>query len=663
MSCEKTSSVSIMVTDSIKPRNNRQRVWFLLFSLAVSVTIFSYLFSTVSIQEVAALLAGISMPWIFFFLLLSFSMSLFRTWRYLVVLGASGYRPNSIAMYLVTLVRNFFSDLLPARLGTLIYIYLVQSRLGVPFGAAASSFALSFIFDILSFACLIIVAVMVVSSGSISPVMVGVGGGILALGSVGVLLLLPWMLDFMAGICSGLPLVPERYRLRLQQALTDVCRDIEQARRQRIYWRIFFLSLGVRCCKYLSLYVLLLALVLPLGFTVSAFPLGKVFLGLCSAELAASLPISGIAGFGAYEGAWALIFQLLGYSERIAALTSISHHLLTQVYGYTLGACALLVLLLPVFQRRHIREARMQSDPAPFFWGRFIGTCIMLLGLCFFLWPTQGHVARVNTADQSANNQALAAEAAFIDKLVGKVVYQRSDGIYQIREGDKFPQRLLGYGTSPRWSSDGKRIAFVHGNAIMLLTEKSGKVRQLATAGKAKALCFYPDGQSVIFTDGNFLRRVEISNGKVTTLLAGDEFREVDIAEDGIRLAATVRTPYGIKVRVFDLQTGSNRTVSRGCSASISPDGNRITVNGKKHRVLKLYNWNSLQPAGRIHAPAGRQFDNQFWSNSPEWIVSTAEGKRHDIFIHHVRSDAAYQLTTSGDCDRADLYVMSTMLP
>ncbi len=360
-----------MVIDSSRPQSNRKRVWFFLFSLGVSATVFTYLFSTVSVREVAEIVTGISLPWIFLFLLMSFSMSLFRTWRYLMILSASGYRPYSIALYLVTLVRNFFSDLLPARLGTLDYIYLVQSWLGGPFGAAASSFALSCIFDIFSLACLIILAVVVVSSGLISPVIMGMGGGVLALGSIAVLLLLPRMLDVTARICSWLPFIPERYRIPLQQAMIEASRDVKQARRKRIYWRVLFLSLGVRCCKYLSLYVLLLALVLPLGIALSDFPLAKVFLGLCSAELAASLPISGIAGFGAYEGAWVLVFQLLGYSERIAALTSISHHLLTQVYGYTLGALALLVLLLPAFKRSNMKETHVPSSPAHFFWGGF----------------------------------------------------------------------------------------------------------------------------------------------------------------------------------------------------------------------------------------------------------------------------------------------------
>ncbi len=281
----------------------------------------------------------------------------------------------------------------------------------------------------------------------------------------------------------------------------------------------------------------------------------------------------------------------------------------------------------------------------------------MLLGLCFFFWPGQSTVSGGKIPDQPPGSRAQAAEGGFFNKLAGKVVYQRSDGIYRIKIGDTSPQRLVSYGTSPRWSPDGKQIAFVHGNAIMLLAEKDRTVRQLATAGRAKALCFFPDGLSVIFTDGTFLRQVQISNGKVSTLLAGSEFREVDIAEDGNRLTATVRTSIGIKVRVFDLQTGSVRTVSRGCSASLSPDGSRVTVNGRKHRVLNFYQWNTLKKVGQVHAPTGRKFDNQLWSNSPDWLVSTSEGERTDIFLHHILSDTAYQVTTSGDCDRADLFV------
>jgi WD40 repeat protein len=290
----------------------------------------------------------------------------------------------------------------------------------------------------------------------------------------------------------------------------------------------------------------------------------------------------------------------------------------------------------------------MQTYIGPLQKNKFINICVLMLLFCFFSCSPSWSKAF------TAND--------LLDKLIGKVVFQKPDGIYLIKIGEQSEKHLVDYGSNPRWSSDGKQIAFLHGNRIMLLTEKNSKISHLATASKAKALCFDPDGLSIIFTDNNLLRRVDIKTGEIRTLLKGGSFYEVDIAKDGRRLTATVKTLTGFKVRIFDLDTGSARTVSRGCSASLSPDGSRITVNGKKHRMLHLYQWENLKKVRTVHAPADRRFDNQLWSNNPQWLTSTTEGKRNDIFLHHITSDASYQLTTSGDCDRADLYV-SKILP
>ena len=87
----------------------------------------------------------------------------------------------------------------------------------------------------------------------------------------------------------------------------------------------------------------------------------SVFWGVCAAEVAASLPVSGLAGFGAYEGAWTIAFYNLGLTKELAAMTGVAHHLFTQVYGYSIGVLALLVLLLPwceLPQTQHGRLAR-----------------------------------------------------------------------------------------------------------------------------------------------------------------------------------------------------------------------------------------------------------------------------------------------------------------
>ena len=283
------------------------------------------------------------------FVVLSFSMSGFRTWRYALVLAISGYYPRNSALFLVTLVRNFCSDLLPARIGTLVYIYLLTTRLGVPFGAAASSFSLALLFDLIALAPMIAAAALLTGSvGELSRTTAIVSGAVLLLIASTALYALPSLARLAGEMVWRLPLIRSQHRAVARDALYQTNTDLRKAREAGVYGRLLALSVLVRVCKYGSLYVLLFALLQPMGYELSQLSVPKVFLGLCSAELAASLPISGIGGFGAYEGAWAWVFGLLGFPQHTANLTAITHHLLTQVYGYLLGAVALLVLLLPI---------------------------------------------------------------------------------------------------------------------------------------------------------------------------------------------------------------------------------------------------------------------------------------------------------------------------
>ena len=652
-----------MVIDNSLVQKSRQHYWFYLFSFLVSVSVFTYLLSTVSINEVVVLLKGLTTRWVFLFLFLSFSMSFFRTWRYRILLQVSGYQPDVAALFLITLVRNFFSDLLPARLGTLIYIYLVQNRLRVPFGPAASSFTFSFIFDKLSLAFLIVLAVLIGSSEFISPVVVAGGGVLLAALSITVLLILPEILLLAAKLLLAMPLFSENSRKKICNFLDDARDNIVLAQQRGIYWQVFSLSLGVRVCKYLSLYVLLLALVIPLGYTSQYFGLSKVFLGLCSAELAASLPISGIAGFGAYEGAWALVFQLLGYSEHIAVLTSISHHLLTQVYGYSLGAAAILALLFPVFKKTMIKEQFVTQQQGLVFWGKLVMITSFVLLFSYLLLPDKNILLNDPVSRASMNNnQSVAQENRnVIEKPSGRIVYQRNDGIYILDLKTNEGKRLVSFGSYPRWSPDGRYIAFVHNNNIMMTDVTGLENKILATAQRARAVCFAPDGKAVFYTDGKKLQRVELQSKKITTILKDDELREIDISNNGKMMTATVRTPLGLRVRVFDLVSGAVQTVARGCSASLSPDSTLVTVNGQSHDKLYLFKLETLEKSGYVSSPYGMKFDNQYWSNDAQWIVSTSEGNHRDIYIHHVPSDSSFQLTETGDSDRADLFVSPSM--
>ncbi len=641
-------------------KNRLRQVVFTLFSLGISIAVFTYLFSNISMQELLVIIQRVSTRGVAAFFLCSFFMSFFRTWRYLVLLRTNGQFPSSVGLYLVTIVRNFFSDLLPARLGTLIYIYLVQTRLGVPFGAATASFALAFVFDILAFGFLIILAALFISSTVLSTSVIIGGGVVLLILCLVVLLLLPHLLQFAAILASRLPLIGKNNREKLSDAFKTAKKSIIDTKKAGIFCQVLFLSFGVRCFKYLSLFVLLLALMIPAGYEAEVFDLPRVFLGLCSAELAASLPVSGIAGFGVYEGTWTLVFQLLGFPEKMAMISSVSHHLITQIYGYTIGVVALIILWVPFFSFQQSSMKQFENKKK-FFFARFLP--IFLSGLVMVLllfpqsyaWFNNSEKVVLSTGQEKTGVKKKNAHHQLVE---GWVVYQRPDGIYSFRIGRKHGKRLSKYGSAPRWSPTGKSIVFVHGNNIKVMDRKGGGKKTLAKAQKAKAVCFDHSGKAVLFTDRKTVKRVNIKTGKIVTILRGKhEFLELDLSNNGKILAVTVKTRLGYQVRRINLHTNDRKKVARGCSAALSPDSRYITVNGRKHRFLNLYNLHTLKLERRLSAPTGRRFDNQFWSNHKDWLVSKSEDGEENIYIHHLPTDASYRITTHGNCDRPDFYV------
>ncbi len=316
------------------------RSWLMTGASAlVTILVFSYLFSRITWDQVAGLIAGLDRRWVGVFFMLSISQHLVRTWRYRLLLRAAGQTIRFGALFVVVLVRSFCVDLLPARSGELVYVYLLKARMGVELGAATASFALAFLFDIVVLGPMVLLAALSVASPALPGYALPLAGLILFGGSVAAVLLLPFCLRL------AFRFLPPRFR-RLRRLVASVHRQVGRARRMGVYGPVLVLSVLVRFLKYGSLYVLLYALLKPGGILLEQIPFPTVFLGFCAAEMAASLPASGIAGFGAYEGAWVLAFRLLGFSETLAGVTAVSHHLLTQVYGYALGLVALTALLL-----------------------------------------------------------------------------------------------------------------------------------------------------------------------------------------------------------------------------------------------------------------------------------------------------------------------------
>ena len=66
------------------------RVMYVVFSVAVTAGIFGYLFTHITVSDVVEMVRNADIRGVLMFLLLSFAMSVFRTWRYALVLKTAG---------------------------------------------------------------------------------------------------------------------------------------------------------------------------------------------------------------------------------------------------------------------------------------------------------------------------------------------------------------------------------------------------------------------------------------------------------------------------------------------------------------------------------------------------------------------------------------------
>jgi uncharacterized membrane protein YbhN (UPF0104 family) len=327
-----------------------------LVSLLVSIGLLAFLFSRIELADLTRTLASTYVPSLGAYAGLALAAAALRAWRYRLLVGPE--RIGTGPIFLVTLVRNLFVDLLPAKVGSLSYIYLLVRRFGLPIELGTSSFVLAGVLDGLALGPLLLISIL----------MVGLGRTVLS--TVPFLLVTAAFLVLTLILLAGLPAVL-RLALRLgDRALRAAdlherrgmpyVRDktrltieaIEATRRRGIYWRLFGLSFLLRLAKYGSLYFVLHALLANQGFSFATLSFWKVVLGVAGAEMSANLPVQGLAGVGTWETAFALAFRLMGYEEKIAIVAGLGLHLITQLFEYSLGAVALLLLWLPGMRQR-----------------------------------------------------------------------------------------------------------------------------------------------------------------------------------------------------------------------------------------------------------------------------------------------------------------------
>ncbi|NQT92359.1 MAG: flippase-like domain-containing protein [Lentisphaerae bacterium] len=659
---------------------NRKKALYFAFSAVVTVSVFGYLLTTVSPREVAGIIRGVDLRGVVLFAFLSIAMSVFRTWRYGILVKAAGHGPPFSAMFLVVLVRNLFSDLLPARIGGLIYVYILTGRLGVPFAAAMSSFALSFLFDVIAMVPLMVLAAFwaggagQVSSGTL------IGAGVVLLALVVVLIrALPSLMRAAGWMIRRAPLLGERRRERWSGAFGETVADILKVREAGIYFRLVVLSVFVRLGKYGALYFLLFGLLAPLGYRFEELNVARVFLGICSSELAASMPVSGIAGFGMYEGVWATVFSLLGFPAHIAKLTSISHHLVTQVFGYSLGAAALVALLLPFFRGRSGANRGQGPGLSPVrFYGRVVAAAAAAALAAAALYSAMswlGNAGKVSTVESSA----VVEETIRASGLHRDVVFDSNRGgtfgIHILSKKDGVIRTVCDTAMTeiyPDPSPDGALIVFARAKSPHRLAPSEIWVCGIDGSGERKVAdngtfpTFGRGGDTVYFErDRRKVMAVDLdgSNERQVFPRGGEEFARHRIVKPRVspdgRWVAFISDRKGAwNTWIGDLETGESRHVAHGCEPAWFPGSTRLAWIRQEgvRQGAGIFAWDlqsgktrELHDAG---PPLGHEYfptvsaDGRFllWGACPEG-QHAHETSSYQLFIKDLTSGEVTRLT------------------
>lgn len=339
--------------------DNKKGYFYFSFSVVLSISLVWYLLSQIKLEELLKTFQNLYPITFSLYLLLAVCGILARSYRYYILISSPLIKMRDLL--LVTMVRNLFVDLFPAKIGSLSYVYLLNRRFGFPFETAASTFLVAFIFDFIVIFPMLLLAIIMVRT---TPIPITSFSFIML--SILLFIFLVVLLSYLNNLikifvsllnwCSNKLGMEKHSRLEvLLEKLLLTAKDIETIKTRKIYGKVFLCSLAIKVFKYGSLYFLLHSVLVHLNFTRGDLNPWKVFLGILGAEFSSLLPVHGIAGLGTWEAAWVFTFKLLGFFDpNLGIISGFSVHILAQSFEYSLGILSIIILYLPF--NRYARE-------------------------------------------------------------------------------------------------------------------------------------------------------------------------------------------------------------------------------------------------------------------------------------------------------------------
>ncbi len=350
--------------DTVVPK---RRTIAVALSVLISAALIVFLLTKINVKDIVQTFRQIYLPALLVYGAFSLSALSLRAWRTRRLLSPLFISWKNV--FLVTFIRNGFEDLLPARLGSLSYIYLLNKSLGFPIETAASTFVVAFVLDFLTLSPFLMASILLAGWGGTNipgPLLFAIALAYFLLVSAILWKIVPVskiFLNIYERILRFLKAADAAWARRSLEKFRLTIDSLSGIQGRKDIIPLFSLSFFIRLAKYLSLYALLVAVLHSYGFGFEDLSFWKTILGITAAEMTSALPVKGLADFGTWESAWALAFSLMGLDLKYAVLSGIAVHVTTNLFEYGLSLVSILVLAVSRRRNRIRRVERVDATP------------------------------------------------------------------------------------------------------------------------------------------------------------------------------------------------------------------------------------------------------------------------------------------------------------
>lgn len=607
--------------------------------------------------QLIAAIQGSSLGLFLVYVLMTLLGIVLRAWRYQVLLQASGETrlPSFRDLSLITMVRNMTVDLLPARLGELVFVGLLRQRAGTRVASGLSALMFAMLFDVLILAPLTIVLGLLVGFPNRQPYLLA----LLAIGILGLFLLaVRFLMVPVSRYLVSWSSSPNALFGKLSAFLESIVEAVDATMRAGVFGRVIGITLLVRLSKYAGL------LCLYYGMTRSSFPAlaelqsFKVLAAMIASEMTAALPIPALMSFGSWELGGMTLLAWFGALPNQALLVMLGTHVQTQAMDYGLGIAALVALFL--FSRNDSKRGPVAG------WKMVTAAVFAIAALAAAWFATQADKLSEPAARPVAQQIQRPADQplpAWVKELEGIIVWSSNragnhdiwlmelpDGTIRPLTNDPHTENFA------RISPDGRKVVFARSHKpwqsfredtpwdIWMVDIESGKEEKLAEWGISPA--WSPDGSFIVFqrNPGKIMaldmqtrkERIYYQSGQDAQPSRGSNLMTPTVGSQG-RLAFTYRDR-GKPINMIRNPQGQMIELRRGaCQAQWTPSGEFVSYiddGGKQKNLIMRYDASTGKTSPWLDLPG--DFSHEYFvrlSRDERYMVFAASdgGHEHDL--------------------------------